>query len=167
MGRPGLRSKAYYMLEFIWMKGYAKLLRSDLIISMVHMKVAVMLTWYGINLMTRFLASYCWNINFYISLYLNKIAKQSILNYIKMVHPTAMIGEKIHINDSMISHSTFTIWSSVYQNANREAPARPLNMIWVLDIGSAKMVTFIMIRALDIRAQPSERKPWDYSFGLL
>lgn len=91
--------------------------------------------------------------------------KSLISNYIRIVNPTAMIGEKIQIKNSMVSHQTFTISLSVFQNANREAPAKPLNIIWVLDMGSAKMVTFIMIRVLDIRAQPSERKPSDYSSG--
>ena len=72
-----------------------------------------------------------------------------------------MIGEKIHIKSSVKSHQTWTIVLSEDQNANREAPAKPLNIMWVLDIGSAKIVTFIMIRVLDISAQPSERKPSD------
>ena len=78
-----------------------------------------------------------------------------------IVNPTAMIGENIQINNSMTSHQTSTIFLFEFQNANIVEPARPLNIMWVLDIGSAKIVTFIMISALDIRAEPSERKPSD------
>jgi hypothetical protein len=81
--------------------------------------------------------------------------------YIMIVSPTEIIGVKTQIIDSIISHQTSTIILSVSQNANKEAPAKPLNIIWVLDIGSAKIVTFIMISALDMRAHPSERKPSD------
>ena len=53
------------------------------------------------------------------------------------------------------------------QNAAIVAPASPLNIICVLDIGSAKIVTFIMMSALDINAQPRDKNPVDIKSGLL
>ena len=76
------------------------------------------------------------------------------------------MGENIQINISMTSHLILTIGSFIFQNAANVAPVRPLNIICVLDMGSANMVTFIMISALDMSAQPRERKPVDIKSGL-
>jgi methenyltetrahydromethanopterin cyclohydrolase len=69
-----------------------------------------------------------------------------------MVRPTEIKGVSIQINYSISNQGISTMLflvtdSSKVQNAYREAPASPLNMIWVEDIGKANIVTFIMIKA--------------------
>ena len=69
-----------------------------------------------------------------------------------MVRPTEIKGVSIQISYSISNQGMSTMLSlstdsSKFQKAYREAPARPLNMMWVEDIGKANIVTFIMIKA--------------------
>jgi hypothetical protein len=72
--------------------------------------------------------------------------------YIPMVRPTEIRGVRIQIIYSIINQGMSIMLSlppgfSKFQNAYSEAKARPLNMMWVEDIGKANIVTFIMIKA--------------------
>ena len=72
--------------------------------------------------------------------------------YIPMVRPTEIRGVRIQIIYSIINQGMSIMLSlppgfSKFQNAYSEAKARPLNMMWVEDIGSANIVTFIIIKA--------------------
>ncbi len=69
-----------------------------------------------------------------------------------MVRPTEITGVSIQINCSITNQGMSIMLSlapvfSKFQKAYREAPASPLNMMWVEDIGNANIVTFIMIKA--------------------
>ena len=75
------------------------------------------------------------------------------------------MGLSIHISDSNISQLVVINLVSLLANATSMTPASPLNMMWVLDIGKAKIVTLIMIRAEVIKAEPKAIKPSLISSG--
>ena len=52
-----------------------------------------------------------------------------------------------------------------FQNAYRDDPASPLNIIWVEDIGNANIVTFIMIKAEVIYQMHVKRENKKYKHG--
>lgn len=53
------------------------------------------------------------------------------------------------------------------ENATSMTPARPLNIICVLDIGRANIVTLIIMSAEDISAEPKAIKPSLINSGYL